>query len=84
TEKLSAAQERVAATLDEIVGRWRLDEVVTNVGKPSELHYLVKLRKSTSRDVLLTAIRAKAHDTILTADAEVDAAFEQATEADSK
>lgn len=80
TEKLSEAQERVASALDEIVGRWRLDEVVTNTAKPSELHYLVKLRKSTTRDVLLTAVRAKAHDTILSADAEVDAQFLEAEE----
>ncbi len=81
TEKLPEAQERVAATLDEIVGRWRLDEVVTNSGKPSELYYLVKLRKSTTRDILLTAVRAKAHDTILSADAELDATFLEAAEA---
>jgi hypothetical protein len=75
TEKLPEAQERVAAALDEIVGRWRLDEVVTNTGKPSELYYLVKLRKSTTRDVLLTTVRAKAQDTILGADAELDHTF---------
>jgi len=75
TEKIPEAQERVAAALDEIVGRWRLDEVITNTGKPSELYYLVKLRKSTTRDVLLTTVRARAQDTILGADAELDHTF---------
>ncbi len=84
TEKLSEAQERVAEALDEIVGRWRLDEVVTNSGRPSELFYLVKLRKSTTRDELLTTVRAKAKDTILSADAELDATFVQAAEDASK
>jgi hypothetical protein len=84
TEKLPEAQERVAAVLDEIVGRWRLDEVVTNTAKPSELYYLVKLRKSTTRDLLLTAVRAKAHDTILNADAELDATFLEEAEEASK
>jgi hypothetical protein len=80
TEHVSEAQEKIAEALDEIVGRWRLDEVITNSGKPSQLYYLVKLRKSTTRDVLLTAIRAKATDTILDADAELDASFLQAAE----
>ncbi len=84
TEKLTEAQERIAEALDEIVGRWRLDEVVTNTGKPSELYYLVKLRKSTTRDVLLTTVRAKAKDTILGADAELDASFLEAAEAAEK
>jgi len=73
TENLSEAQNRIADALDDIAGRWRLDEVVTNIGKPSELYYLVKLRKSTSRDTFLTAIRAKAQDAIMSADAELDA-----------
>jgi hypothetical protein len=84
TEKLPEAQEKIAEALDELVGRWRLDEVITNSGKPSELYYLVKLRKSTTRDELLTAVRAKAKDSILGADAELDASFIQAAEEDTK
>ncbi len=71
TETLSEAQRKVAEALDEVAGRWRLDEVVTNVGKPSELFYLVRIRKSTSRDDLLTAVRAKAGDTIAGADVQL-------------
>jgi hypothetical protein len=84
TEKLSDAQERIAEALDEVVGRWRLDEVVTNSGKPSELYYLVKLRKSTSRDAFLTAIRAKAQDAIMSADAELDATLTERKEDKAK
>jgi hypothetical protein len=45
TEKLSEAQQRIGEVLDEIAGRWRLDEVVTNTDKPSELYYLMRIRK---------------------------------------
>jgi len=71
TEKISDAQAEVGATLDQVTRRWRLDEVVTNVGKPSELHYLVRIRKSNSRDDVLTAVRAKAKASIATADVQV-------------
>ena len=50
--------------------RWRLDEVVTHTGKPSEIYYLVKLKKPVTRDDLLTAIRATAGDFIAMADLE--------------
>ena len=46
--------------LDKATKRWVLDEVITNVGKPSEVYYLVRLGKSMTRDDLITAIRAKA------------------------
>ena len=44
--------------LDKITKRWKLDDVVSNDGKPSELYYIVRLRKNTTRDEFLTAIRA--------------------------
>ncbi len=84
TEQLSEAQDRIGAALDEIVGRWRLDEVVTNTAKPSELYYLVKLRKSTSRDDLLTAIRAKAQGSVMSADAELDVTLTERKEEKAK
>ena len=71
TDQLSEAQLRVSAVLDEIAGRWRLDEVITNTGKPSELYYLVRLRKHTGRDDVLTAIRSKAGATIVSAQVEL-------------
>jgi len=67
-ENVTEAQTKVADALDQVTRRWRLDEVVTNVGKPSELSYLVKVRKAVSRDDLLTAVRVEAGSAILTAD----------------
>jgi hypothetical protein len=71
TDQLSEAQRLVGVVLDEMAGRWRLDEVITNTGKPSELYYLVRLRKRTGRDDVLTAIRAKAGTTIISAQVEL-------------
>lgn len=71
TDQLSEAQNRVGLVLDEMAGRWRLDEVITNTGKPSELYYLVRLRKRTGRDDVLTAIRASAGTTIVKAEVEL-------------
>ena len=47
-EDLNEAQPRVEAALEGSLSRWRLDEVISNVGKPSELYYLVRIRKSSS------------------------------------
>jgi hypothetical protein len=80
TEILSEAQSKVSAALDDVAARWRLDEVVTNVGKPSELYYLVRIRKSTSKDDLLTAVRSSAGDAIT--DAQVELAESVAAEED--
>jgi hypothetical protein len=60
TSKVAEAQRKVENALDDSTKRWRLDEVVTNTGKPSVVHYLVKTRKSVGRDGLITAIRANA------------------------
>jgi len=80
TEVLSEAQAKVADVLDEVTARWRLDEVVTNVGKPSELYYLVRIRKSTTKDALITAIRSSAGDAITDANVEVAEAVAAAEE----
>lgn len=71
TDQVSEAQKRVGEVLDEIAGRWRLDEVVTHTGKPSELYYLMRLRKRTGRDEVLTAVRAKGGEAITNADVEL-------------
>jgi hypothetical protein len=60
--------------------RWRLDEVATHEGKPSELYYLVRVRKSVTRDQFLTAIRESAGSTIVTADLEIGDALAQEKE----
>ncbi len=74
TNRLSEAEQRIGDVLDEMAGRWRLDEVVTNSAKPSELYYLVRLGKRTGRDDVLTAVRAKAGPTILSAEVELGGA----------
>jgi hypothetical protein len=61
---VSDAQERVEKVLDEMAKRWKLDEVVTNTGRPSEIYYILKPKKSVDRDELLTAIRDVAADKI--------------------
>lgn len=71
TENLTDAQSKVAEALDNVARRWRLDEVLTNVGKPSVLSYLVRIQKSVSKDDLLTAIRVNAAAAIATADVQL-------------
>jgi hypothetical protein len=83
TDLVSEAQEHIGKVLDEIAGRWRLDEVVTNVGKPSELHYLIRLRKRTGRADVLTAVRAKAGTTVQSAQVELGEARKGEDEKDS-
>jgi hypothetical protein len=69
--KVAEAQKQVEAALDQSTKRWKLDEMVKNTGKPSELFYLVKTRKSVPRDALLTAIRASGNGTIESVDVEI-------------
>jgi hypothetical protein len=69
------AQKKVEPVIDEIAKRWKLDEVVSNDGKPDELYYLLRLRKSTTEDELVTAIRSAAGDVIESVDVELGAAL---------
>jgi hypothetical protein len=71
TNSLSETQQLLRVALDKVAKRWKLDDVVTNDGKPSELYYLVKTRKSATRDDFLTAVRATAGDSIVSADLEI-------------
>jgi hypothetical protein len=57
--------------------RWMLDEVITNAGKPSEIYYLTRMRKTIPRDVLLTAVHENAAGVITTADVETGAHVEE-------
>ncbi|HEU4747315.1 MAG TPA: DUF4956 domain-containing protein [Gemmatimonadaceae bacterium] len=70
TNEVAEAQERIEKVLEETAKRWKLDEVVTNTGRPSEIYYILRPRKSVSRDELLTAIRDVAGDKIEHADLE--------------
>ena len=67
TDNVAEAQKQIDDVLDRMTKRWDLDEVVTNVGKPSEMYYLVRIKKSMSQDVLLTEIHNKAGDFIASA-----------------
>lgn len=71
TDNLPEAQKQVEEVLDRMTKRWDLDEVVTNFGKPSEVYYLLRLKKSIPRDVLLTAIHENADGIIVSADLEI-------------
>jgi len=70
TDNVAEAQKQVEEVLERMTKRWDLDEVVTNVGKPSEIYYLTRLKKSIPKDVLLTAIHENADGIIASADLE--------------
>jgi hypothetical protein len=72
---IAEAQKPVEEVLNEATKRWKLDEVVNNDGKPSELYYLVKTKKSISREELLTEIHSRAGGAIVAADLEVGEAM---------
>lgn len=57
TDNVSEAQEVAEKVLDKMAKRWKLDEVVTNTGKPSVIYYLVRPKKSSTRDEIITAVR---------------------------
>jgi hypothetical protein len=81
TSQLTEAQTQVEPALDRVTKRWKLDEVVTNTGKPSELYYLIRTRKSVNRDALLTAIRASGNGSVTEASVEIgDALAKEAGE----
>ena len=71
TDNPPQAQTMVQEALDKEVRRWKLDEVVTNIGKPSEIHYLIRLKKGTMRDQVLTGIHDKAAGVITAANIEM-------------
>jgi hypothetical protein len=64
TNEVADAQELIEKVLDDTAKRWKLDEVVTNTGRPSEIYYILRPKKSVTRDELLTAIRDVAGDKI--------------------
>jgi hypothetical protein len=71
TRDLAEGQKHTEAALDGVTKRWKLDEVITNTGKPSELYYLVRTRKSVGKDAILTAIRLNSGGLIDGAQAEI-------------
>ena len=65
TDNLPEAQAAIEPVLDKMTRRWKLDEVVTNTGKPSEIYYLVRPKKVVTRDELLTAIHDHAPGNVI-------------------
>ncbi|MEP6550123.1 MAG: hypothetical protein ABJB95_03010, partial [Gemmatimonadales bacterium] len=70
TYSVPEAQAAIENVLDESTKRWDLDQVVTNTGKPSEIYYLIRLKKTVPRDELLTAVHEAAGSFIDTLDLE--------------
>jgi hypothetical protein len=71
SDTVGDAQVILQKVLDKMTKRWVLDEVVTNVGKPSEVFYLVRLGQNTTREELITAIRSRAGDRVGAVDLEL-------------
>jgi len=70
TYHLPELQERLEPVLNKMTKRWKLDEVTVNTGKPSEIYYLIRLKKSVPRDDLLTGVHQAGEGMIDTADIE--------------
>jgi hypothetical protein len=64
------------ATLAKFTKRWKLDEVTQPQGKPAELSYLVKLRKSVPSDALIMELRGATGEKLLACDVELSDALE--------
>ena len=77
SDNVGEAQAIMQKVLDKVTKRWVLDEVITNVGKPSEVYYLVRMGKTMTRDDLITAIRAKAGNSVSAVDLELGVAAEK-------
>ena len=71
TDHVPEAQSVTEKVLQAMTKRWKLDEIVTNTGKPSEIYYLVRPKKTTTRDELLTAIHDHADGVIESANLEL-------------
>jgi len=80
TEDPSGVQPVAEAALTKLTKRWKLDEIVTESGKPAELCYLVKLRKSIPGDLVMTELRSAIGDKLVGCDLELSDALEQEKE----
>jgi len=71
TDYVPEAQAQAEMVLEKLTKRWKLDEVVQHTGKPSEIYYLVRLKKSVPRDEVLTGIHTNSDGMIASADLEL-------------
>lgn len=77
TYDVPEVQAQLEKVLDKMTRRWVLDEIVQYTGKPSEIFYLVRLRKSVPRDDFLTAVHQGADGMIDDANLETGAPIEE-------
>jgi hypothetical protein len=77
TYDVPEVQAQLEKVLDKMTKRWALDEIVQYTGKPSEIFYLVRLRKAVPRDDFLTAIHQGADGMIDDANLETGAPIEE-------
>ena len=77
TEEPAVVQPLLEETLDRFTKRWMLDEAVSSEGKPTDLSYLVKLRKSMPGDALMTEIRSTVGSKLIGCDIELSEALEE-------
>jgi len=77
TEEPAVVQPVLEETLARFTKRWLLDEVVGHEGKPTELSYLVKLRKSMPGDALMSEIRSTVGSKLTACDIEFSEALEE-------
>jgi len=68
---VTEAQQQAEMVLEKVTKRWKLDEVVQNTGKPSQIYYLVRLKKTVPRDEVLTAIHDNSDGMIATVELEL-------------
>ncbi|HEX5076713.1 MAG TPA: DUF4956 domain-containing protein [Gemmatimonadaceae bacterium] len=83
TEEPGVVQPALEEALDRFTKRWMLDEAVSSEGKPTELSYLVKLRKSMPGDALMSEIRSVVGSKLTTCDIELSDALEEEVEAET-
>ncbi|MDP9205197.1 MAG: DUF4956 domain-containing protein [Gemmatimonadota bacterium] len=70
-------QQRMESVLNKMTKRFKLDEVITNVGRPSEIYYLIRLKKTVPRDDLLTGVHQAGEGLIDTANIETGEPVEE-------
>ena len=80
TDEPGLVQPGIEEVLSRFTKRWMLDEAVTTEGKPTELSYLVKIKKSMPGEALLTEIRSAVGSKLLSCDFELSEALEEGIE----
>jgi len=83
TEEPAFVQPAIEEVLTRFTKRWMLDEAVSAEGKPTELSFLVKLRKSMPGDALMSEIRSVVGNKLVACDLELSEAFEDQAEAET-